>query len=87
MDLSPALQVGSVITLNIAGREEEWTILGSGGRGFIPVAYVFYDDLARRNRPGWTCESPGHPNDAHPILSFNPACNLNVLARLDADKF
>ncbi len=46
MDLSPSLQVGSVITLNIAGREEEWTILGSGGRGFIPVAYVFYDDLA-----------------------------------------
>ncbi|MDQ3005361.1 MAG: FtsX-like permease family protein, partial [Chloroflexota bacterium] len=45
MDLSPALQIGSVITLNIAGREEEWTILGSGGRGFIPVAYVFYDDL------------------------------------------
>ncbi|MEO5886523.1 MAG: FtsX-like permease family protein, partial [Anaerolineales bacterium] len=46
MDLSPALQIGSVVTLNIAGREEEWTILGSGGRGFIPVAYVFYDDLA-----------------------------------------
>ena len=45
MDLSPTLQVGSIITLNIAGREEEWTILGSGGRGFIPVAYVFYDDL------------------------------------------
>ena len=40
------MKVGSVITLNIAGREEQWTILGSGGRGFIPVAYVFYDDLA-----------------------------------------
>jgi putative ABC transport system permease protein len=46
LDLSPSLKVGSVITLNIAGREEEWTILGSGGRGFIPVAYMFYDELA-----------------------------------------
>jgi putative ABC transport system permease protein len=46
LDLSPTLKVGSVVTLKIAGREEDWTILGSGGRGFIPVAYVFYDDLA-----------------------------------------
>ena len=45
LDLSPDLKVGSVITLKIAGREEQWTILGSGGRGFIPVAYVFYEDL------------------------------------------
>jgi putative ABC transport system permease protein len=46
LDLSPSLKVGSVVTLNIAGREQDWTILGSGGRGFIPIAYVFYDDLA-----------------------------------------
>jgi putative ABC transport system permease protein len=46
LDLSPSLKIGSVITLNIAGREQDWTILGSGGRGFIPIAYVFYDDLA-----------------------------------------
>ena len=45
LDLSPDLKVGSVIMLNIAGREEQWTIVGSGGRGFIPVAYVFYEDL------------------------------------------
>ena len=45
LDLSPALKVGSVITLDIAGREEEWTILGSGGRGIVPIAYMFYDDL------------------------------------------
>jgi putative ABC transport system permease protein len=48
LDLSPDLQVGSVITLKIAGREEQWTIVGSGGRGFIPVAYVFYDDLVQQ---------------------------------------
>jgi len=46
LDLSPDLKVGSVITLKIAGREEQWTILGSGGRGFVPIAYMFYDDLA-----------------------------------------
>src|SRR5262249_2143616 len=46
LDLSPDLKVGSVIKLNIDGRENEWTIIGSGGRGFVPVAYVYYDDLA-----------------------------------------
>jgi putative ABC transport system permease protein len=45
LDLSPTLNVGSVITLNIAGREEEWTVIGSGGRGLLPMAYMFYDDL------------------------------------------
>ncbi|HNB40564.1 MAG TPA: FtsX-like permease family protein [Anaerolineales bacterium] len=45
--LSPDLKVGSVITLNIGGKEEEWTIVGSTGRGFIPIAYVYYDDLTK----------------------------------------
>jgi putative ABC transport system permease protein len=45
LDLSPSLKVGSVLSLNIAGRKEDWTIVGSGGRGFVPVAYVFYNDL------------------------------------------
>lgn len=45
LDLSPNLGVGSTITLNINGRESEWTILGSGGRGFIPMAFVLYEDL------------------------------------------
>ena len=45
LDLSPSLKVGSVVTLNINGKEADWTIVGSGGRGFIPVAYVVYDDL------------------------------------------
>src|SRR5688500_11149416 len=41
LDLSPSLRVGSVVTLNIAGREEEWKIVGSGGRGLVPLAYMF----------------------------------------------
>jgi len=45
LDLSPSLKVGSVITLKIAGHKEQWTILGSGGRGIVPAAYLFYDDL------------------------------------------
>ncbi len=48
LDLSPSLKVGSVITLNIAGREEEWTIVGSGGRGLMPIAYMSYDDLTKQ---------------------------------------
>jgi putative ABC transport system permease protein len=48
LDLSPGLKIGSVVTLNIAGREEQWSIVGATGRGFIPVAYVLYDDLARQ---------------------------------------
>src|SRR5690606_2173492 len=52
MDLSPHLKIGSVITLNINGKEETWTILGSGGRGFIPSAYVFYDDLTEQTGLG-----------------------------------
>lgn len=43
--LSPDLKIGSVVTLNIGGKEEDWTIVGSSGRGFIPIAYVYYDDL------------------------------------------
>src|SRR5215216_86980 len=45
LDISPSLKVGSVITLKIAGHKEQWTILGSGGRGAVPAAYLFYDDL------------------------------------------
>lgn len=48
LDLSPELKIGSVIKLNIAGKEEDWTIIGSDGRGFIPIAYVFYDDLTEQ---------------------------------------
>lgn len=48
LDLSPNLKVGSVVKLNITGKEEEWTIIGSGGRGFIPTAYVFYDELTEQ---------------------------------------
>ena len=86
LDLSPSLQIGSVITLNIAGREEEWTILGSGARGFLPVAYVFYEDLisqtgldglANRLVIQTTRSDPG----------FQSTLESNVLARLEQINF
>ncbi|GAB1470551.1 FtsX-like permease family protein [Chloroflexota bacterium] len=45
LQLSPDLKIGSVITLDIAGKEQDWTLIGSTGRGFIPAAFVHYDDL------------------------------------------
>jgi putative ABC transport system permease protein len=45
LQLSSELNIGSVINLNINGEEEQWTIVGSTGRGFVPVAFVYYDDL------------------------------------------
>lgn len=86
LDLSPNLKVGSVITLNIAGREEQWTIIGSGGRGFLPVAYVFYKDLAdltsldglaNRLVIQTTRSDPG----------FQSAVESSVLSRLDQVNF
>ena len=82
LDLSPDLQVGSVITLKIAGREEQWTILGSGGRGFVPVAYLYYDDLT---------EETGLDGLANRLViqttqndpAFQSVVESSVLSRLD----
>ncbi|MEW5940322.1 MAG: FtsX-like permease family protein [Chloroflexota bacterium] len=86
MDLSPDMHVGSVVKLNIAGVEKEWTILGSGGRGFIPAVYVHYDDLVEQNQMG------GYANRI--VLQTNlpdPAYQSRVesvaLARFDKAKF
>jgi len=86
LDLSPSLKVGSVITLNIDGREEQWTILGSGGRGLVPVAYVFYDDLVRET---------GLDGLANRLViqtrradsAFQSAVQSKVLSRLDQINF
>ena len=86
LDLSPHLEVGSVITLNIAGREEQWTILGSGGRGFIPVAYVFYEDLAEETGlDGLANRLVIQTIRTDPI--FQSAVESSVLSRLDRINF
>ena len=80
--LSPNLKVGSVITLNIAGREEQWTILGSGGRGFIPVAYMFYEDLAEETGlDGLANRLVIQTTRTDPL--FQSAVESSVLSRLD----
>ncbi len=86
LDLSPNLKVGSVITLNIAGREEQWTILGSSGRGFIPVAYVFYDDLVNEtSQDGLANRLVIQTTRTDPV--FQSAIESSVLARLDRINF
>jgi putative ABC transport system permease protein len=86
LDLSPDLKVGSVITLNISGREEQWTILGSGGRGFIPVAYMFYGDLAQESGlDGLANRLVIQTTQTDPV--FQSAVESSVLSRLDQINF
>jgi putative ABC transport system permease protein len=86
LDLSPHLNVGSVITLKIAGREEQWTILGSGGRGFVPAAYVFYDDLvAETGLQGLANRLVIQTTRTDP--TFQSAVESSVLSRLDQMNF
>ncbi len=86
LDLSPSLQVGSVITLNVAGREQEWTIIGSGGRGFIPVAFVFYDDLASQTGLNGLANRLVVQTDfSTPV--FQSEMQSDMLARFDAVNF
>ncbi|HXQ32923.1 MAG TPA: FtsX-like permease family protein, partial [Anaerolineales bacterium] len=86
LDLSPTLNVGSAITLNIAGREEQWTILGSGGRGFVPVAYMFYDDLtSETGLDGLANRLVIQTTRSDP--AFQSILQSDVLARLDSINF
>jgi putative ABC transport system permease protein len=86
LDLSPSLKVGSVITLNIAGREEQWTIIGSGGRGLAPAAYMFYDDLARETGLRRLANRLViQTTRSDPI--FQSRVQSNILAHLEATNF
>ena len=86
LELSPSLKVGSVVTLNIAGRDEQWTILGSGGRGFIPVAYVIYDDLVNETGlDGLANRLVIQTTSSDP--AFQSAVQSNVLTRLSRINF
>ena len=86
LDLSPSLKVGSVITLNIEGREEQWTILGASGRSLAPIAYVFYEDLARQTGlDGLANRLVIQTRRSEP--AFQSSVQSNVLARLDQINF
>ena len=86
LDISPSLKVGSVITLNISGHEEKWTILGSGARGLIPAAYMFYDDLVKETGlDGLANRLVMQTTLSDP--AFQSAVQSNVLARLDKINF
>jgi putative ABC transport system permease protein len=86
LDLSPSLRVGSVITLNVAGHKEQWTILGSGGRGIVPAAYLLYDDLVNETGlNGLANRLVIQTTRADPV--FQSVVQSNVLARLDRINF
>jgi putative ABC transport system permease protein len=46
LNVDAGLKPGSVIRLRIGDSEHDWTVVGIGPRGFGPVGYVHYDDLA-----------------------------------------
>lgn len=84
--LSPSLEVGSVVTLNVGGQEQEWTIVGSGGRGFIPIAYASSVDLAGQTG------MDGFSNrlviqTARPDSEFQSRIQSALLAHLGAEDF
>ena len=86
LNLSPSLKIGSVITLNIAGHKEHWTILGSSGRGFVPAAYLFYDELVNETGlDGLANRLVIQTTRADPV--FQSTVQSNVLARLDRINF
>lgn len=79
--LSPDLKIGSTITLNVGGKEEEWTIVGSTGRGFIPIAYVNYDDLTQvTGLDGFASRLVVRTEKSDP--AFQTAIQSDVLSRL-----
>jgi putative ABC transport system permease protein len=86
LDLSPSLRVGSVITLNIAGHKDHWTILGSGGRGIVPAAYLFYDDLVNETGLDRLANRLAIQTTRSDSI-FQSVVQSNVLARLDRINF
>jgi len=50
LDLSPNLHNGSVVRLRIGNQDHDWTIVGTGARGFVPQIFVHYDDLAAQTQ-------------------------------------
>jgi len=72
--------------LNIGGREEQWTIIGSGGRGLTPVAYMFYEDLVKETGlDGLAKRLVIQTTRADPV--FQSTIQSSALARLDRIHF
>ncbi|HEX9387362.1 MAG TPA: FtsX-like permease family protein [Anaerolineales bacterium] len=86
LDISPSLKVGSAITLKIAGHKEQWTILGSGGRGAVPAAYLFYDDIVSETGLDRLANRLVIQT-THSDSVFQSAVQSNVLARLNTLNF
>ncbi len=83
LDLSPSLHVGSTIILDIGGQQEDWTIVGSSGRGFIPIAYVYYDDLAKQTGLGGVANRVVIPTDRSDAVTQS-RLQSDILSRFKA---
>ncbi len=85
LDLSPNLHAGSVVRLQIAGQEHDWTIVGTGARGFIPQAFVHYDDLVTQtNLTNLANRLVVVTNTSTP--DFEATVQSDLLKRFSADK-
>jgi putative ABC transport system permease protein len=84
LDLSPDLHSGSVIKLSIGGQEHNWTIVGTGARGFIPQAFVHYDDLVTQTQlTGLANRLVVVTNDSSP--NFESKVQSDLLQRFSSD--
>ncbi|HUH98139.1 MAG TPA: ABC transporter permease [Anaerolineales bacterium] len=85
LDLAPGFHTGSPVKLRIAGQEHDWTIVGTGARGFVPQAFVHLDDLSAQT---------GLVNLANRLVvitntstpDFEAAVQSDLLKRYSADK-
>jgi putative ABC transport system permease protein len=85
LDLSPTLHNGSVVKLRIGNQDHNWTIVGTGARGFIPQVFVHYDDLAAQTQlSGLANRLVVVTDDSTP--NFESKVQSDLLSRFSSDK-
>ena len=87
LDLSPALKIGSVITLNISGHKENWTILGSGDAA-LSLWRICFTTILRLKQAWMDLQIDLSFKRRSMTLSFNLPCNRSlwpVLSRINFD--
>lgn len=84
LDLLPSLHNGSVVKLRIGNQDHDWTIVGTGARGFIPQVFVHYDDLvAQTQLTGLANRLVVVTNDSAP--DFESKVQSSLISRFSSD--
>ncbi len=79
---NPGLAVGDEIVLNVGGREETFTLIGSGTRSFQPIAYIPYRDFERLSGlAGYAGQLVVQTNEHGSV--FQAAVEADLLARFE----